>query len=196
MAHKMVKPLQPKEFFAGTWKGEGELSPHPLLRWLMPPEQVRFSSRPIWLSDTVWVVRERFEFSSGDVIARTMFVEIVGLDRLHVTADDMPLGADIILHEKGFRFTPYYQVVPLWFSGGHHTSDDCSNIKLAHDKTRALDPQGDWHKSSPCALCHMFGWRLNPPNRNLYSKKKRIDCNVVAGYPSACALRTSSHPAI
>jgi hypothetical protein len=37
-----------------------------------------------------------------------MFVEIVGSDRLHVTADDMPLGADIILHEKRFRFTPYY----------------------------------------------------------------------------------------
>ena len=108
MAHKMVTPLQPKEFFTGIWKGEGELSPHPLLRWVMPKEHIRFLSQPIWLSDTVWVVKERFEFSSGDMIVRKMFVEIVGPDRLHVTADDMPLGADIVLHEKGFRFTPYW----------------------------------------------------------------------------------------
>jgi hypothetical protein len=104
----MVTPLQPKEFFTGRWKGEGELSPHPLLRWFIPKEHIRFSSQPTWLSDTVWVVRECFEFSSGDRIARTMFVEIIGPDRLHVTADDIRLGADIILHEKGFRFTPYY----------------------------------------------------------------------------------------
>ena len=108
MAGKKVTPLQPREFFSGTWKGEGQLSPHPLLRWLIAKERVRVSSRSSWLSETTWVVKESFEFSSGSMIARTMLVEIVGPDRLHVTADDMPLGADIILHEKGFRFTPYY----------------------------------------------------------------------------------------
>ena len=108
MAEKKVTPLQPKKFFTGTWKGEGELSPHPLLRWLIPKERVCFSGRSVWLSETTWVVKESFKFSSGNAIARTMFVEIAGPVRLHVTADDMPLGADIILHEKGFRFTPYY----------------------------------------------------------------------------------------
>jgi hypothetical protein len=108
MVNMKLTPLQPKEFFTGIWKGEGELVPHPLIRWMMPKEHVRFSGQPIWLSNTVWMVKERFEFSSGDVIARTMFVEIVGSDRLHVTGDDMPLGADIILHKNGFRFTPYY----------------------------------------------------------------------------------------
>ncbi len=108
MAHNMITPLQPEKFFTGIWQGEGELSPHPLFRWVMPKDHIRFLSQPIWLSDKIWVVKERFEFSTGDVIARTMFVEIVGPKRLHVTADDMPLGADIILHQKGFRFTPYY----------------------------------------------------------------------------------------
>lgn len=37
-----------------------------------------------------------------------MFAELVASDRVHSTADDMPLGADIILHENGFSFTPYY----------------------------------------------------------------------------------------
>lgn len=104
----MVTPLQPREFFAGTWSGIGELIPSRFLRWFVPIERIEFVSRPIWLSETVWMVQETFRFSSGTQIARTMFVQIVAPNRLHVTADDMPLGADIILSEKEFRFTPYY----------------------------------------------------------------------------------------
>ncbi len=103
-----VTPLQPKAFFTGIWKGEGKLCPHPFVRWLVPEQHIRFESQSIWLSETVWMVKEKFEFSSGTVIARTMFVEQVAPECLHVTADDMPLGADILLDEKGFRFTPYY----------------------------------------------------------------------------------------
>lgn len=62
----------------------------------------------MWLSETVWIVKDRFEFSSDRVVERKMFVELIAPDRIHVTADDMPLGADILLHERGFRFTPYY----------------------------------------------------------------------------------------
>lgn len=40
-----------------------------------------------------------------------MFAELVAPDRVHVTADDMPMGADILLQERGFRFTPYYALV-------------------------------------------------------------------------------------
>jgi len=108
LTQQNVTPLQPKEFFKGVWQGEGELILHPLVRWGVPKERIRLLGRTVGLSDTVWMVKERFEFSSGNVIPRTMFVEIVAPNRLHVTADDMPLGADIILHENGFRFTPYY----------------------------------------------------------------------------------------
>ena len=104
----MDSPLQPNKFFSGTWNGQGELLPHPLIRWLAPKEHIQFSSQPIWLSDMVWMVKESFQFSSGSTISRTMFVEIVAPDRLHVTADDMPMGADIMLRENGFQFTPYY----------------------------------------------------------------------------------------
>jgi hypothetical protein len=79
-----------------------------LLSWFVPQEQIRFSSQAIWLSQKIWLVKDRFEFSSGRILERKMFAEVVGPDRLHVTADDMPLGADIQLSETGFRFTPYY----------------------------------------------------------------------------------------
>ena len=40
-----------------------------------------------------------------------MFCELVTPDRIHVTADDMPRGADIQLHNRGFCFTPYHVLV-------------------------------------------------------------------------------------
>ncbi len=107
----MVTPLQPKEFFRGVWTGEGELIPHPLFRWFLPREHIRHSSEAIWLSETIWLVKDRFDFSSGKVVERKMFCELIAPDRIHVSADDMPLGADIELYEKGFRFTPYYALV-------------------------------------------------------------------------------------
>ena len=107
MTEERITPLEPRKFFSGIWHGEGELIPGRLNAWLVPKEQIRFQSRPIWLSDTIWKVEELFEFSSGKIIERKMFAEIVASDRVHITADDMPLGADIILHENGFRFTPY-----------------------------------------------------------------------------------------
>lgn len=36
-----------------------------------------------------------------------MFCELTTPDRIHVTADDMPGGANILLRENGFFFTPY-----------------------------------------------------------------------------------------
>jgi len=73
-----------------------------------PRQDVRYFCEAQWLTDRVWIVPERVEFSSGAVIERRMFCELVAPDRIHVTADDMPLGADIHLQESGFRFTPYY----------------------------------------------------------------------------------------
>jgi hypothetical protein len=104
----MVTPSQPREFFRDGWVGDGEFIPHPCLRWLIRREGLRLCSQPRWLSDTIWLVKDRFEFSSGRVLERKMFCELVAPDRIHCTADDMPLGADILLHDGGYRFTPYY----------------------------------------------------------------------------------------
>ena len=104
----MITPLQPREFFKGYWHGEGQLIPNPVLRLVQPRQRILFSSSAHWLSDTIWLVKDRMEFSSGWICERKMFAELVAPDRIHVTADDMPLGADIILQEHGFRFTPYH----------------------------------------------------------------------------------------
>ena len=55
----------------------------------------------------MWIVKDRFEYGSAPTVERVMFAQLVAPDRIHITADDIPLGADILLHESGFRFTPY-----------------------------------------------------------------------------------------
>lgn len=108
MAKEKISPLEPRKFFNGVWRGEGELIPGVLNSWFIPKERIRLESRPLWLSETIWKVEESFEFSSGRIIERKMFAELVAPDKIHVTADDMPQGADIILRADGFRFTPYH----------------------------------------------------------------------------------------
>ena len=137
----MITPLQPKEFFRGLWTGEGEIFPHPLLRWLIPRERLRFYSEAVWLSETIWLVKDRMEFASGRVIERKMFAELVAPDRIHVTADDIPLGADILLHAKGFRFTPYYVLAAPRDGGRVHRLrclDECllDEAGFVHDTIR------------------------------------------------------------
>jgi len=66
----------------------------------VPAENIRHRSETVWFSETIWIVKDRFELSSGRVVERKMFAELVAPDRIHVTGDDMPLGADIILRER------------------------------------------------------------------------------------------------
>ena len=57
----MVTPLQPREFFRGVWRVEGELVPHPLLRILLPRQSFGYSGAATWLSDTIWFVDDRLQ---------------------------------------------------------------------------------------------------------------------------------------
>jgi hypothetical protein len=97
-------PLDPRELFSGTWRGEGELVPHGLARLVLRREGVRLSGGGEWLTPTLWRVRERFEMASGWSFERRMFMELVAPGRVRATADDIPLGADVTLLADGFRF--------------------------------------------------------------------------------------------
>lgn len=97
-------PLDARRFFAGRWQGEGELAPHGPARLVLARQPVRLEGRGEWLTEQVWRVHERFALGSGFGFERRMFMEQVAPGRVHATADDMPLGAEIELSEAGFRF--------------------------------------------------------------------------------------------
>jgi hypothetical protein len=65
-----------------------------------------------WLSDDAWVMDDEATFR-GHVERRRRFFQVVEPDRIHVTADDVPDGADLLLEEGGYRITPYRFVVPI-----------------------------------------------------------------------------------
>ena len=97
-------PLDARHFFAGCWRGEGELVPHGPARLVLRREPVRLEGCGEWLTERVWRVHERFALGSGSAFERRMFLEEVAPGRAHATGDDMPLGAEIELAADGFRF--------------------------------------------------------------------------------------------
>jgi hypothetical protein len=99
-----LSPLDARRFFAGRWRGEGELVPHGPARLVLRREPVRLAGRGEWLSECVWRVHERFALDSGFAFERRMFMEQTAPGRVHASGDDMPLGAEIELGEDGFRF--------------------------------------------------------------------------------------------
>jgi hypothetical protein len=154
----MSSPLQVREFFSGVWTGNGELIPSWWLRWCCPNERVRHSSEAVWLTSTVWIVKDHFEFSSGRLVEGKMFCELIAPDRIHITADHMPLGADINLTETGFSFTPYRVLASYrGFTFQFRCFDECT-VDVdgrVHDRIRIY-----WH-SIPVGEM-----RLGPINRS------------------------------
>jgi len=102
-----MTPAEAETYFEGSWKGEGEIVGRGLLRWLMPREPFRIDVKMERLSDSMWVFRDHLVFERGGEIRRTQFMERVGVGRYRATADDMPLGADVVIDGRSYRYEPY-----------------------------------------------------------------------------------------
>jgi hypothetical protein len=99
-------PLEPRLFFSGTWRGQGEVRFRGPLR-LRRPERFTYHSSGRWISDVRREFEDRFRYESGLEVAYRLTCEVVGERRLRITSDAMPGGADILLSERGYTFTPY-----------------------------------------------------------------------------------------
>jgi hypothetical protein len=135
----MITPLQPRQFFTGMWSGKGELRPRSVLAWVMGVQGVAYQGRTTWLSETVWMAEELFTLSRTGPVTRTTFLRIVAPDRLHMTCDDVPGGAEILLRTDGFHFSPY--LFRSAIAGGHLTVRCLDQARLdergvLHDEIR------------------------------------------------------------
>ena len=61
----------------------------------------------------MWIVEDRVRYDDGEHYVRRMVAELSGPDRVHVTADDMPGGAELRLEEGGYRVSPYRLAMPI-----------------------------------------------------------------------------------
>jgi hypothetical membrane protein len=106
-------PARPRDFFGPAWAGEGEVVLWPSLLWRRVPIRFNFTRTSTFHSDELWTVDDRAEFGDGHVERRRRFCQLVGPARVHVTSDDMPDGADVMLVEDGYRISSYRVLVPI-----------------------------------------------------------------------------------
>ena len=124
-------PLDARRFFAGRWRGQGELTPHGPARLVLARREVRLEGRGEWLSETLWRVHEHFDLGGGFGFERRMLMEETAPGRVHATADDMPLGAEIELDAGGFRFRRFRSWLP--YRGVRFRLGCTSDTRLAAD---------------------------------------------------------------
>jgi hypothetical protein len=108
-----VIPIRPRDFFGRAWQGRGELSFWPPVLWGRAARPFDFHREITWESDTVWMVEDRVTYADGERYVRRMIAELAGPDRVRVTADDMPGGAELHLEEGGYRISPYRLTLPI-----------------------------------------------------------------------------------
>jgi hypothetical protein len=106
-------PLRPRDFFARTWTGEGELLLRPFLFWRLFPQRFAARREATWITDSVWRIDDESRFGDGRAQRRQMFCELVATDHVRITAADLPEGADLWLEEGGYRLTPFRMAFPL-----------------------------------------------------------------------------------
>ena len=99
--------MRPRDFFARGWSGEGEIVLRPFFLGRLFAQRFRVRRRSTWISDRVWRFDDDAWFAWGRVDLRHNYCEFVSDDHVHVTAGDLPDGADLWLEEDGLRISPF-----------------------------------------------------------------------------------------
>ena len=108
-----IVPLRPRDFFARSWRGEGELWLRPFFLWRRLGNRFEARRESTWISDRVWRIDDQSLFGDGRIQRRQTFCEFVDDDRIRLTAGDLPEGADVWLDEDGYRMSPFRMDFPI-----------------------------------------------------------------------------------
>jgi len=133
MAAPRATPLDLRELFAVPWEGSGALWRPAWLQWLPLPTTFRFSSEIVNATTGAWDVLDTMTFPDGSTQQRRMHCRQLTPERLRLTAEDMPGGAEVHPRSDGFDFTPY--VIRTRVLGP-------LRIPLRHLDTVQLEPDG------------------------------------------------------
>jgi hypothetical membrane protein len=106
-------PLRPKDFFGSSWTGEGVAVGIPAFLWRPFGPRFALSRGTTWISEDVAIVRDRAVLRNGRVEERIRYARFTDPAHIHVTADDMPDGADIEIDEQGYRIAPHRVLAPI-----------------------------------------------------------------------------------
>ena len=106
-------PLPPRDFFGGAWDGEGIATLWPAAIWRHLPIRFRAQRKATWIDDTTWTFDDTATFEHGWSEHRRRFCQFVTPERLRVTSDDLPNGAEAVLDDEGYRIAPFTILIPV-----------------------------------------------------------------------------------
>jgi hypothetical protein len=107
MSGRDAHPLDLRELFSDPWEGEGRIWRPWWLRVAPLPATFRFRTETLNATDDVWDVLDTTVFPDGSERRRRMHCRRLPDDRLLLTADDMPISAEVRPRTDGFDFSPY-----------------------------------------------------------------------------------------
>lgn len=81
--------------------------------------------------------------SNGRIEERLRYARFLDPSHIHVSADDMPDGADVTIDEHGYRIAPYRVLAPLGPARFILTSRDQATVKP--DGTLLYATRLSWH---------------------------------------------------
>jgi hypothetical protein len=105
-------PIRPREFYGGSWRGEGQVLARPLFLWRRLGPRFLASREVEWLTDKAFVVEDSAEFQSGHMEVRRRFCELIAADTFRVIATDLLEPTMVRIDEGGFAVAPYRIRVP------------------------------------------------------------------------------------
>ena len=106
-------PLRPRDFFGSAWSGDGVALGFPAFLWRPFAPRFKLRRKTSWLSEDLALVRDRAVLPNGHVEERLRYARMVDASHIHVSADDMPDGAEVTIDEQGYRIAPYRVLAPI-----------------------------------------------------------------------------------
>jgi hypothetical protein len=106
-------PVPPRDFFGRAWDGEGETVLWPAFLWRHLPLRFRATRVATWLTEDTWTFDDEATFAHGWTQRQRRFCQFVTPQHIHVTAEDLPNGADVLLDEDGYRVAPFTMLIPV-----------------------------------------------------------------------------------
>lgn len=106
-------PMRPRDFFGRSWSGDGELIPFPwLLRGLLS-QRFSFTREVTFITDELFVVHDTGRLERGFEMSVRSYCEFLDPSHVHITAAELPDGADLTLDENGYQLKPFRFAFPV-----------------------------------------------------------------------------------
>ena len=101
-------------FLATESSGDGEVAYSWWARRLRLPSRFRFTRRTAYEGSALWLVDDVLRYENGLTYKRSMLARPLSAERMHLTSDAIPGGANTVLVPGGLVLEPAWFIAPYW----------------------------------------------------------------------------------